>query len=1068
MEITEDQHDDTRDGGGTSTLVGEARETRSLSVAFQTWHRLLRLLLILHVPLLAAFAYFREVPTAEWVPAVVLPAALVLVTSLMGSERYRAALTALGFTWCSWLLVVWSGGAIEAHFHGLVVIGLIGLYRDPLALGVAVIALALLPLGLGPIAPEKVYSHAAGRSAPLVWGFIHLVAIIGAAAVPLFSWRGTREAEDDSAERATEALKERAEMQRQQEVSAVYATVARRSQTLLERQLDLIDKLESDESDPDTLQDLFSLDHLATRMNREAASMLVLAGGEPNRRVVGRPPMSEVVRAAVGEIEDYTRVDLRLADDRTVEGRAVPPLVHLLSELVENAATFSPPDSRVTVDGATSADGGYVVQVIDRGIGLDPPKMAQYNHLLANPRSASPGDSQRLGLEVVSRLAGRLGMPVQLAPNAEGPGSTATVVVPVGLLDAPDATALSQARPATNLQAPSTEDLLEVDDATAGASGEGDRPVPEGDRAEEAPLPTMEPAPPVPVGIPAGERQAAASRVAEADPAGTTAPIPTAPARPTPPPWAQTTAQGPAGAAAGPAAAARAAAASPTATPAAASAAPGPASAPATPTSTTGAASWSYGGHLSGTGGDQGGRRRRGIFGRRGKDAPPPVPAAHDPSTAPTPEPADATLDVGRDDLDALLNASRRQGTTPPSPGTPGPRSDEDTGTPPGPAGPTPAADGPPGAADTTPSAAPHAGTPSDGTAEQAAAAGAPPVLSPEAQAARRLLEDLPGAASAGGSHARPVPQVPVNMPLRRPGQGPAIPAARRDDTTADRGTGRPSGPPRRPDPDEGRPTIGAPSSQRPSRAGRPTIGAAEAVGRDGTADPAGATPDVPPSAGDPASTADQGAVAAPLPTRQRPTSGPDAEPTPLMRRGERRPATTGPSDAVTAPPAAPSGDPSSADPSSAGPAATDASTTEAMPDGGSRATAGEDAPAGDDPTPTGGVTDLPRRRSAAAPGEPEEPRPRPENAPTSDIGTPLPKRRRGENLPAGLRTPAPSDPISPAAAAAPVSREQSRSLLSSYQSRLQAGRRAAEDQTGADTDDTTDVDAPDSSTGET
>ena len=443
METIADPHDEAvPEGDGDDVLATAGEETRRLSLAFQTWHRLLRLLLLIHVPALALFAYFREVPTSEWMPAALVPAALALVSSMIGTERYRAALMAFGFTWCSWLLVAWSGGAIEAHFHGLVVIGLIGLYRDALALVVGVVALLLLHLGLGVADPTRVYSHTAAQESPLVWAFIHSIAVLGAAAVPIFSWRGTRQAEDDSAERATEALRERADVERQQEVAAVYATVARRSQTLLERQLDLIDKLESDESDPDTLKDLFSLDHLATRMNREAASMLVLAGGEPNRRVIGRPPLSEIARAAIGEIEDYTRVDLDLADDRTVDGRCVAGLVHLLSELVENAASFSPPDSNVTVQGATVADGGYVLRVVDRGIGMDAAKMAQYNHLLANPRSASPGDSQRLGLEVVSRLAGRLGVPVQLSPNADGRGMTATVLVPAVLLDAADAAAL--------------------------------------------------------------------------------------------------------------------------------------------------------------------------------------------------------------------------------------------------------------------------------------------------------------------------------------------------------------------------------------------------------------------------------------------------------------------------------------------------------------------------------------------------------------------------------------------------------------------------------------------------
>ena len=212
--------------------------------------RLLRTLLIVHVPLLALFAFFREVEPGLWIPLVAVPAILVGASSAVGSERFRAALISLGFVWCSWLLIFWSGGAIEAHFHALIVLGLIGLYRDWAALALTFAASATLHVGVGLIDPVLIYNNPAAVASPVAWGFVQIVALIGAAAVPIFSWRGTREAEDVSAEIAGEVVREHAEVQRQREVAAVYATVARRSQTLLERQLDLIEKLEQDERDP--------------------------------------------------------------------------------------------------------------------------------------------------------------------------------------------------------------------------------------------------------------------------------------------------------------------------------------------------------------------------------------------------------------------------------------------------------------------------------------------------------------------------------------------------------------------------------------------------------------------------------------------------------------------------------------------------------------------------------------------------------------------------------------------------------------------------------------------------
>ena len=951
-----------------------------LGLAFTTWHRLLRTLLLVHVPLLAIFAYFREVDTVVWAPLVAVPALLVLAASTVGSERFRAALISIGFVWCSWLLVFWSGGAIEAHFHALIVIGLVGLYRDWLALGLAVAAQLVLQLVVGNVDPTLIYNHEAAVNAPFAWSFVHVCAVLGAAAVPVFSWRGTRQAEDVSAERASEATAQKAEARRQREVSKVYATVARRSQTLLERQLDLIEKLEQDEKDPSTLQDLFSLDHLATRMNREAASLLVLAGGEPNRRVAGRPPLSEVARGAVGEIEDYTRVDLELADDRTVEGRIVAPLVHLLSELIENAASYSPPEARVRVVGGTTADGSYLLRIVDRGIGIDEAKLEQYNHLLANPQTISPSDSQRLGLDVVSRLAGRHGVPVQLSHNTDGPGITATVKVPGELLSEPTSTVLEHAPPAADMPTPTA-----LDDAS---DLDVDRP------RDEPALPTTEPAPPVPVPsaatdpdagptpVPVGGAPAWAQAVVR--PPGTAAAAPTTPAP-------ATTARG-RGRSSSPAQVTPAAASPPAA---AAPAATGPV-APAA----TGGGSWSYSGHLGGqdTPSTAPPKKRRGMFGRKkGQEAAPAAPPADL-----APSPIDDDMVPARDDLDALLSASRRTPAQPPAttpPAQPPAASPAPQSSPAASTTPTPQASPAP-----TPAARPAAQAESDAAADttgDAPSAPQRPAAGSQAEAAARLLQDLPGMGDpvTPAPVARRKPVEGVGIPGPQGGRGPAVPT-RQTDAPADQSPARPS--------------IGATAPEAPPLPRRSTVGQTPDEPGRGLFTSRGGdqSPDAAPTAGSTAP-AGAGAASAAAPDQpaasEHPAAGPAAAP-----------------------------QPSPTTPAADTPAAQSPTPARALP---TRPRPGEPAPTPS--APSGETADEVAAAPAASTAEGAD-------RPTSEIGTPLPQRRRGASLPAALKK-GDDDARPAAAAAAPVSREQSRNLLSSYQSRLQAGRKAAEEQVTTD-----------------
>ncbi|MGK3938331.1 nitrate- and nitrite sensing domain-containing protein [Streptomyces caeruleatus] len=213
-------------------------------------------------------------------------------------------------------------------------------------------------------------------------------------------------------------------------INTIFGNLARRSQSLIERQLALITDLEGKEADPDQLENLFKLDHLATRVRRNGENLLVLGGETPAQQWDQPLPLVDVIRAAASEVEQYERVELSGVPEAEIHGRAVTDLVHLLAELLENATTFSPPQSRVLVTAARLPDGRIMVEIHDRGIGLPPEELADINHRLADPPTVDVAISQRMGLYVVSRLADRHGVRVQLRPSGEGQGTTALAMLP--------------------------------------------------------------------------------------------------------------------------------------------------------------------------------------------------------------------------------------------------------------------------------------------------------------------------------------------------------------------------------------------------------------------------------------------------------------------------------------------------------------------------------------------------------------------------------------------------------------------------------------------------------------
>ncbi|MFI7010518.1 nitrate- and nitrite sensing domain-containing protein [Streptomyces sp. NPDC050145] len=216
-------------------------------------------------------------------------------------------------------------------------------------------------------------------------------------------------------------------------INAIFTNLSRRNQSLIEGQLTLITDLENNEADPDQLENLFRLDHLATRMRRNGENLLVLAGEEPGRRWDQPVPLVDVLRAASSEVEQYERVELSGVPEAEIHGRAVTDLVHLLAELLENATTFSSPQTKVRVTATRLPDGRVMIEIHDKGIGLTAEDFADINHKLANPPTVDAAISSRMGLFVVGRLSDRHGIRVQLRPSGEQAGTTSLVMLPDGI-----------------------------------------------------------------------------------------------------------------------------------------------------------------------------------------------------------------------------------------------------------------------------------------------------------------------------------------------------------------------------------------------------------------------------------------------------------------------------------------------------------------------------------------------------------------------------------------------------------------------------------------------------------
>jgi signal transduction histidine kinase len=217
-----------------------------------------------------------------------------------------------------------------------------------------------------------------------------------------------------------------------QGVNDMFRNLARRNQSLLQRQLGVLDSMERRATDPDVLDDLFKMDHLTTRMRRHAEGLIILSGAVPGRSWSNPVKLVDVMRGAVAEVEDFARVTVTTQSKAMLSGNAVTDVIHLLAELIENATSLSPPFTQVRVSGE-SVSNGFAIEIEDRGLGLTPARMTELNERLANPPDVNPANTEQLGLFVVGQLARRHGITVMLRPSPYG-GTTAVTLIPMRLV----------------------------------------------------------------------------------------------------------------------------------------------------------------------------------------------------------------------------------------------------------------------------------------------------------------------------------------------------------------------------------------------------------------------------------------------------------------------------------------------------------------------------------------------------------------------------------------------------------------------------------------------------------
>jgi signal transduction histidine kinase len=429
------------------TLPRDVRESR---------HRLLIAVLALHVPglLLLAVGHSGHVKLAGLLALPLLAA--VLAARFLRPPGMRSLAVVLGLAWSSYAVIHLAGGSPEAHLQPLFVMALVALYQDPALLVVGLVAELLVLAVPAAVDPSLVFAVGVALRKPWTWTLVHALALLGVAAASALSWRrdvpvpvfaepalttpamvALPQPPPDPEVAAHLARARQAELvlAQRQTSYALMTNLARRNQSLIGRQLATLDELERDERDPDVLSGLFALDHLATRMRRNAENLLVLAGAPASSRGFAQPvPVEELLRGAAAEVEQYARVDVSVGVASAVAGHVVSDVAHLLAELLDNALACSPPDTQVTVGAAADAAGGLRLWVADEGIGMTTARLAEHNAALADPEDELEVGAT-LGFPVVKRLAARHRIVVTLGVRDGGRGGlVAYVDVPASVV----------------------------------------------------------------------------------------------------------------------------------------------------------------------------------------------------------------------------------------------------------------------------------------------------------------------------------------------------------------------------------------------------------------------------------------------------------------------------------------------------------------------------------------------------------------------------------------------------------------------------------------------------------
>jgi signal transduction histidine kinase len=279
-------------------------------------------------------------------------------------------------------------------------------------------------------------------------------------------------------------------------VNDMFETMSRRSRSLVDQQLALIDRLERNEEDPERLDNLFRLDHLAARLRRNSANLLVLAGAQLARDQREPVPLSTVINAAVSEVEDYRRVELSSLPDCTLMGAAAGGVIHLFAELIDNALRYSPPTTTVRVSAARGGDGGVMLRISDSGLGMNDADRRMANMRLQAGGDVTPDNARHMGLFVVGRIAARHGIRVGLrgpSSNEAGAGTTAEIYLPPTVLEGVAAARGGRAR-ARVVSSPSTQlaNAIATTDPAGEATGQHAAvPEPANQNGAEAPGPSV-------------------------------------------------------------------------------------------------------------------------------------------------------------------------------------------------------------------------------------------------------------------------------------------------------------------------------------------------------------------------------------------------------------------------------------------------------------------------------------------------------------------------------------------------------------------------------------------------